>query len=199
MKCFLPWFVGMLLPTLLATMNVFADETGNWSKASDGVEARLTLVKKPSINGTRWLVPYLELRNVSDSGMLLKVNCDGKHVKFELVDAEDNLLRPGWGLSRSGPHADLGTIVLPHDSSIKISMTCRNWGIPKNAAAMVATDSGAWVLEQNEKGKVHLKVTLTGEEKPGADGIWNGRVSASVKLDWSDGEQAIDDPKNRQE
>jgi hypothetical protein len=43
---------------------------------------------------------------------------------------------------------------VPFDSSIRISLECRNWGIPKDAAAMVSTDSGAWVIEASEKGRV---------------------------------------------
>ena len=182
MKLRLPRFLS-LLTLLLMAVDLAADETGQWSKESEGVQARIILAEKPPINGTRWLVPYLELRNVSSTANPLKIPCDGKHVKFELVDGEGTVVRNGWLLPRSGPHADPGTIVLPYDSSIKISMTCRNWGIPK-AAAMVATDSGAWVLEAKEKGSVYLRVTVTGEKGNLNDRIWEGKVSASVKVDW---------------
>ncbi len=121
-------------------------EGDSWSKPAHGLQVRITLVERPRINGTRSLVPYLEWRNVSDSASPLKVRCGRGHVKFELVGADGKVVREGTGLPRSGRHADPGTIVLPHDSSMRIGMYCSNWGVPKDAPAMIATDSGAWVL-----------------------------------------------------
>ena len=34
-----------------------AGEADNWSVHTNGLQARLTLVEKPKLNGTRWLVP----------------------------------------------------------------------------------------------------------------------------------------------
>src|SRR5208283_670497 len=59
----------------------------SWSKPTNGLQLRITLVEKPKINGTRSIVPYLELRNVDDSATPLKVRCDDEHVKFALIGA----------------------------------------------------------------------------------------------------------------
>lgn len=164
-----------------------ADDEQGWSKTVDGLQARITLIEKPKINGTRSLVPYLELRNVSDSAHALKVRCGEGHVQFELVDADGKTVRDGWTLPRSGPHADPGTIALPHDSSMRISMYCSNWGVPKDAAGMISTDSGAWVLKPEEKGKVFLRATIKGtEDKSDPDRTWHGTLATpDVKVDWS--------------
>jgi len=163
------------------------DDGKDWSKPIEGVVAKITLTERPAINGTRSIVPYLELRNVSDVGNPLHVPCGSGHVKFELIDANGKIIRGGWGQSRSGPHADPGTIVLPFDSSIRIGMYCSNWGVPKDAAAMIATDSGAWVLMPKEKGTVFLRATVTNDANSESCRIWRGIiVTPPVRVNWSE-------------
>jgi hypothetical protein len=125
---------------------------------------------------------------VGDAATPLKVRCGGDHVKFELLGADGKSVRDGWLLPRSGPHADPGTIVLPVDSSIRIGMYCSNWGVPKDAAAMISTDSGAWVIEPKEKGKVVLRATVKGDKvKSDPDRLWYGTIETlPVKVDWSE-------------
>src|SRR5262249_22104329 len=146
---------------LKPTFPVLAND--DWSEAVNGLQARLELVEGEKINGTRRLMPYLELRNVRDLGNQMEVNCDNRHLKLELVDANGSPLRDRRSPPRSGPTHELNVIVLPFDSSIRLNLDCRSWGVPKDAV-MVAADSGAWVIQENEKGKVYLRATLTGEK-----------------------------------
>ncbi len=164
------------------------DDADSWSSPTHGLQARITLVEKPKINGTRSLVPYLELRNVGDSAYPLKVRCRDGHIHFELVGADGKLTHDGWSLPRSGPHPDPGTVVLPLDSSMRIGMYCSNWGVPKDAAAMISTDSGAWLLQAQEKGKVFLRATIKGEKvESDPDRIWHGSIQTPlVKVDWTE-------------
>src|SRR5262245_15481671 len=164
------------------------DDAGGWSRTTRDIQARVTLVEKPKVNGTRSLVPYLELRNVGGSAYPIKVRCGPGHVKFELVDADGKAVRGGDSLARDGHHAEPGTVSLPLDSSIRVSMYCRNWGVPKDAAAMVSTDSGAWVLKPEEKGKVFLRATLKGEKvESDPDRTWYGTIETPlVKVDWKE-------------
>ena len=164
------------------------DDADTWSKSANALQVRITLVEKPKENGTRSLVPYLELRNVGDSAYPLKVRCDGGAVKFELVDGDGKVARAGWHLPRSGPHADPGTVVLPFDSSMRVGMYCSNWGVPKDAAALIATDSGAWVIQPEEKGKVFLRATIKGaKEESEPDRVWHGTIQTPpVKVDWGE-------------
>ncbi len=37
-----------------------------------------------------------------------------------------------------------------------------NRGVPRNSAAMISTDSGAWVIGDSQKGKLFLKATIRG-------------------------------------
>ncbi len=53
---------------------------------------------------------------------------------------------------------------------------------------MVATDSGAWVIQENEKGKIYLRATLTGENiEPSYNSWkrWSGKIQTPpIKVDW---------------
>src|SRR5215510_1760465 len=156
-----------------------------WSEAVNGLQARLELVEREKLFGARLLVPYLDLRNVRDVSNQMEVNCDNRHLKVELVDANGSPLRDGRSSPRTGPIPDLTVIVLPWDSSIRLNLECRNWGIAKDAAAMVATDSGAWVIQENEKGKVFLRATLTGEKIEPIWKRWSGKIQTPLlKVDW---------------
>jgi hypothetical protein len=115
----------------------------------------------------------------------LEVNLDRRHLKVELVGADGVPVRSGPLLPRSGPTAELRTVILPRDSSMSISLECRNWGIPKDAPAMVSTDSGAWVIREDENGKVFLRATLTGEKPNPPWKTWSGDIQTPlVKVDW---------------
>jgi len=192
MKAFVLLVMGAVVLSAAVTLGAAPaappDDADTWSKTTRDLQARITLVEKTAINGTRSLVPYLEMRNVGSSAHPLKVRCGGGHVKFELVDATGKVVRDGWSLPRSGPHADPGTVSLPHDSSIRASMYCSNWGVPKDAAAMISTDSGAWVLKPAEKGKLFLRATVKGEKVESDPGrIWYGTIETPlVKVDWKE-------------
>jgi hypothetical protein len=168
MQAFVPLFMGSVVLSAAIMLEIAPaatlEDADSWSKPLRGLQARITLVERAKINGTRLLVPYLELRNAGDSASPLKVRCGGGYVKFELVGADGKVVRDGWHLPRSGPHADPGTIILPFDSSMRLGMYCSNWGVPKDAPAMIATDSGAWVLQPEEKGKVFLRATIQGSK-----------------------------------
>ena len=98
------------------------DDDAGWSKTTRDIQARVTLVETPAVNGTRMLTPYLELRNVGSSAYPIKVRCSGGQVAFELVDADGKVVRDGYSMPRGGPHADPGTVSLPNDSSIRVGM-----------------------------------------------------------------------------
>ena len=156
----------------------------DWSKAVNGLQARVVLVEKPRSNGTRMLHPYLELRNVDDLAYPLKVRLGGAHAQFALVDADGKVVGNALALPRSGPHPDPGTVSLPLDSTLRVGMHCTNWGIPRDAAAMIATDSGAWVLGPEQEGKVFLRATVAGK-KDADERVWAGELEAKVRVTWS--------------
>jgi hypothetical protein len=181
--------IACLLLIMIDAGTAFSISTDDgWSSTGNGIQSRLTLVQEQEHNGTRWLVPYLELRNVREAINQMEINCDRNHLKIELVNAKGEPIRSGWIMPRSGPPPELNTVILPWHSSITLSLENKNWGIPRNAAAMVSTDSGAWVLEDAEKGKVFLRARLTNEPiKPSFNNWkrWYGTIQTPlIKVDW---------------
>ncbi len=157
----------------------------DWSKPVNGLQARVVLVEKARSNGTRMLHPYLDLRNAGDMAYPLKVRLGGAaHVKFKLVDADGKVVDDGQRGARDGPYPDPGTISLPRDSSLRVGMFCTNWGVPQDAAAMIATDSGAWVLKPEQEGRVFLRVKVTGKKQDEDGRIWFGNLEAKTRVTW---------------
>jgi hypothetical protein len=176
---------SLALPTAGSRAARATDDAGAWSQELNGLQLRLKLVDKGRLYGARWLVPYLELRNVRDLANQLEVNLDRRHLKVELVGADGAPVRRGSSMPRSGPTPELGVVILPHDSFMRVSLECRNWGIPKDAPAMVSADSGAWVIREDERGKVFLRATLTAEKANPHWKTWSGDLqSPLVKVAW---------------
>jgi hypothetical protein len=183
--------IAVVCALLAQRASAQTNAVGDWSTPTNGLTARLVLVQKvpthvDPIPGTRWLVPYLELRNVRNLANPMEVDCGRGHLQVELLDAEG---RPAKLHSRRtmyhfGPACLLGTIVLPLESSISISLECKTWSIPHNAVAMISADSGAWVLDEIERDQVYLRATLSGEWDPTYK-RWSGRIQTPlIKVDW---------------
>jgi hypothetical protein len=113
---------NFLEPSKLTTVRragISKSGTGDgWSPATNGLQGRLRLVEGSKLNGTRWLVPHLELRNVRDLANPMEVQVDGRHLKVDLVDGEGNPVRDGQIMRRSGPVPKIGMVSLPFESSM---------------------------------------------------------------------------------
>jgi hypothetical protein len=177
--------VGLIITLVaVARPSAASRESDSWSQPTNGLQARIMLVEKPKEFGTRWIVPYLELRSVRELALPMEVCCDRRHVQFELVDAAGNAVTNRASLSRSGPVPNLGSIILPPDSSIRISMECRNWGV--SGAAMISTDSGAWALQDADRGHIYLRASIVGDRvEDDRYKIWRGKIETPLlKVDW---------------
>ena len=120
----------------------------------------------------------------------MEVDCSRDRLKIELVDQDGKQLRSGRLMPRSGPHVDLGMLTLPCDSSCRVSLECRNWGM--GGIAMVATNSGAWHITKEEKGNVFLRATLTGDKGKPEWKTWHGELRTPlIPVTWGDGDQPI--------
>ncbi|WP_428303643.1 hypothetical protein [Lacipirellula sp.] len=149
---------------------------GKWSEVSGGIQARLSLAETDRVNGTRMLVPYLELRNASDLANPIKLRCGSENVTFELLDKKGKPSSCKRATERSGAYSDPGTVSLPIDSYMRFTMRCTSYGVPKVAvAAMIATDSGAWYLNEQDLGSQLLRVSISGK-KTDDQSTWMGTI-----------------------
>ena len=64
---------------MLGCVSAATNEADTWSGPTNGLQARLTFVEKRKFNGTRLLVPFLELKNVRDLAHPIEVRCDSHH------------------------------------------------------------------------------------------------------------------------
>lgn len=177
-------FGGLVLVAMSGSL--CADE-GKWTKDVNGLQARLVMVEKPKRHGTRWLVPYLELRNVRNfpnAMNALDIDISVKRLKLEVVDAQGKPL-PEQSAMRSGPAAALTNVILPYDSFMRISLEGKGWGISPNAPAVMATDGDIWHLTHAHKGRVFLRATLTGRKGQPEWKVWTGELQIpQVRVNW---------------
>jgi hypothetical protein len=73
-------------------------------------------------------------------------------------------------------------------------MHCTNWWIPRDAAAVISTDSGAWVLKPEQQGKVFLRATVSGK-KDADERVWSGELEVQVRVTWSADDAKPEEPK----
>jgi hypothetical protein len=160
-------------------------EQHGWSEPVNGLQARLELVEKPRLHGVRWLVPYLELRNVRDLANPMAVACDRPYLNIELVNSKGEKVDKPSSMSRSGSIPMPGTISLPMDSQLRFSLECRNWGIPKGIETMVSTDSGAWTFAIEDNSKYFIRAKLSVEETQPNWKQWHGELETPlVPVEW---------------
>ena len=178
-------FAGMLFCIYMnrfsnASPKVFApgEEDVIWSEPVNGIKARLLLKEGGTDFGVKFLIPYLELKNVSDISRNLKISCDSTHLKVELVDYAGKSVTEHSSTERSGPYVPLPEVILPYGSSICLDLECNTWGIDPSAAAAVCTYSGCWMFKESENGKFRLRATLQDEATASLPdkNIWHGKI-----------------------
>lgn len=89
--------LSFMLLHCLAAISLAADADEGWSKVENGLQARLSFSKTEGINGTPYIVTYLELRNVSDVGNVMEVPLKIESIQFELTDENGKTVSPSNG------------------------------------------------------------------------------------------------------
>ena len=102
-----------------------------WSLPVNGLRARLAVVRKGSLNGTPILVSYIELHNGSDQ--TIEIPWDEAELRFSVTDAagKDRAAAGGRYDEIRGP---VGVLRLPPDSTLRLNVTHRGAGVPKDRA-----------------------------------------------------------------
>ncbi|MHC4248117.1 MAG: HEAT repeat domain-containing protein [Planctomycetota bacterium] len=130
-------------------------------------------------NGTPMIATYLELQNVSDVGNPMKVAWRRERMDLRVVDADGRELPKAMGpYSGGGFHAHY--LVLPFDSTLSFSISCRGLGVPADKAAVI--DLGGmnnWVI-QDDANDHYLEASLqVPQSERGRDDPtrpWHGRI-----------------------
>ncbi len=149
-------------------------EESRWSKAVEGVEARLSFEHGRVVNGTQIIATYLELRNVSDSATPIEIRLDPSKIEFKVLNAKGEA-RVEAGLPYDGMTALPGTLRLPHDSQIRLGVSGNGAGIPKDGGALLdVASSSVWLFKPGETGEYRLKARFMIAES--SDRSWHGTI-----------------------
>jgi beta-lactamase regulating signal transducer with metallopeptidase domain len=149
--------------------------SGNpWSAPVAGLQARLMFERAKVTNGTPIIATYLELRNVSESAVPLEVALDPSKIAFTVTDVAGKEVAQA-GLPYDGAMATPGTLRLPHDSQLRLSISGNGAGIPKDQVGVLDLASSAvWVFKRGDVGAYYLRAKIA---IPKADEhLWNGTI-----------------------
>jgi hypothetical protein len=147
-----------------------------WSKPVNGLQARLAFTHRETVNGTPIINTYLELRNVSDTAVVMEIPFGKDHMQFTVTDENGNKVAPA-----DGPFdeitCEIGTLRLPLDSWMRVNIASRGAGIPKDQAAHL--DLGPmthWYFPRGEQKSYYLqaKYTIAEPQRKGAQ--WHGTL-----------------------
>ena len=160
------------------------DDTG-WSSPVTGLQARLSLARGRTLNGTALITTYVELRNVADVANVMEVPFNPEAMQFEVVDEQDKLLAHR-GIAYDELTVELGMLRLPHDSCLRFDISHHGAGVPKNQAALL--DLGVpyvWVFSPDDKHSYYLRGRFSIEARK--DRTWSGTIEMpSVKIPTSE-------------
>ena len=184
----------LVLSFFLISCLVAEDKKENgWSKAVNGLQARVVLKEGKRVNSHLKLDPYLELKNVSNEGMSMKVNVNDRYVRFELLDKDGELI-PAKDTRFSGVEYELEQLLLPYKSQLQFFAGKGGFAYSASSKASVVIEcsGGPWVLTEKDNGQVFLRMTLKDVSKDGYDDyrrmtkhIWHGEiVTPAVKVEW---------------
>jgi hypothetical protein len=156
--------------TLLAPLAVSAEKAEDWSRPEHGLQARLSFASKETINGTPIVVPYLELRNVSDVAMEIPLKPD--RIEATVLDAARKPLEPATG-PYDGPEPVFGLIWLPVDGTLRWSIARRGAGVPNDQRGLI--DLGrTWIFKPKDKRVFFMRIRFVVEPTRGR--TWAGTV-----------------------
>lgn len=186
---------AVLLAAISATVfaNPIRVENDGWSKSVSGIQARFSFEEGNLVNGTRLTEVYVELRNVSDVGNPIYLRYDPtRSIKAQLFNSA------GKPVSIAGNPASIKSLLpflicLPYDSTLKLNVTAKGYGVPKDQKALIGLHSGDWLIEKSDSTDYFLRGTFISEQpkKETKQRLWNGKIQIPwAKVDVVKGDAA---------
>ena len=132
MKRTLATVLALLLSSATPRATDANDDTG-WSSPVNGLQARLSVARGQTLNGTPLITTYLELRNVADVANVMELPFNPEPMRFEVVDEQDKLLAQK-GMVYDEVSVELGMLRLPHDSYLRFDISHHGAGVPQKSS-----------------------------------------------------------------
>ena len=150
-----------------------------WSKAVNGLQARVTMKSTKVINETPIISTYLALRNVSDVANPINIKWDNVSFDFRVVDNTGRTQPRDFG-PYDGSSISIEDLVLPYQGTLSFDISQSGLGIPKGKAALVDLGpASSWVIDRNDDQKCYLRVILRAcsSENANAKEYWHGSIN----------------------
>ena len=166
--------VFALLLFSVAPLVIGANDDTGWSSPVNGLQARLSLARGRTLNGTALITTYLELRNVADVANVMEVPFNPEAMKFEVIDDQDKVLGHR-AISYDETTVELGMLRLPHDSYLRFDISHHGAGVPKNQVALLDLDVPyVWVFSPGDKHSYYLRGRFSIEARK--ERTWSGTI-----------------------
>ena len=151
-----------------------ANDVSSWSSPVNGLQARLSLERGKTLNGTPLISTYLELRNVADIGNVMELPLNLNSIQFEVVDERDKILPQGPNVYDEVT-VEVGMLRMPHDSYLRLNISHQGAGVPKNHGALLDLGvSHVWMFSRGDTLSYYLRGRFSVE--PSKAGFWSGTI-----------------------
>jgi len=152
-------------------------QTGTWSAPVDGLRGRLLVTPGDTFNGTRMLVVYLELENVSNVANPLEIYFDEyRTLESKVVDGEGKPLKQppvAASILSPGPY----WLTIPVDGLLRFRVSVSGYGIYKDSGTDLPMSSGNWVIPRGDKKEYFLEATFKADPDKAKPRAWQGTLS----------------------
>ncbi len=137
-------------------------EDKSWSKAVNGIRAKITMRERTVLNGSRIIAVYLNLKNISGGLYPLHIHWKQSGLSLKVVDADGHEFPKVTAMDYSGAMPFDFDLVLPLDGFLSFNLSLSGLGIPKDKAAVLDLgDDDCWIIDKAAGKKYFLKATLT--------------------------------------
>lgn len=171
-----------------------------WSPADGGLTARIEVERRGEKAGTPKLVPYLLLRNATDSIGTVDIFLSRDNLKLWLEDETGKDLKDGGaGINgRNGFVPGPFWLQLPYDSVIRMNAGLEGYFSPPPGRLLLETDSALLYLPKDFKGKAFLAGTFTVKDPPheARSMRWEGTLKLPPVMIF-DGKTIVTSPASR--
>ena len=166
-----------------------------WSEPVGGLVGRVEMERRGEKGGTPKLVPYIILKNVTNTIGTVDVWLSSGNLELHLVDAKGQPIKVGPG---AGPNGRNGFIpksfwlLIPFDSSVRINAGLEGYFTREVGSLLMETDSGMLFLPKAYTREAYVAGTFTVNGAPieARSMRWEGKIELPKVKVW-DGKKVV--------
>jgi hypothetical protein len=164
-------------PRLANTIEIkTADDTAEWSKSVNGLQARISFKHMSVANGSPRVATYLHLRNTAGVNDPIKFYWRPEKATYRAIDAAGKAV-PVRGLEYSGPGPMEADLIIPYEGTLSFNISGQGLGIPGDMAAVLDLGVNSCIIYP-EDGPCFLQaaIEIADDKKRDSPRSWHGRL-----------------------